>query len=77
MQPTPANILVDVKQLLSREHGDALVSELAAIRGVSAARVSPRTGRLLIVDYDPKLTGSKNILGTVVRHGFDARLIGM
>jgi hypothetical protein len=31
----------------------------------------------MLVDYDPKVTDSQRILGTVVRRGFDARLIGM
>lgn len=77
MQATQANIVVDVKQVLSRQSSAALVSEINGMQGVSRASVSLRAPRLVLVDYDPKVTDSQRILGTVVRHGFDARLIGM
>jgi predicted O-methyltransferase YrrM len=77
MQATQANIVVDVKQALSRLSGDELVRELGGMQGVSRAWLSPRARRLMLVDYDPKVTDSQRILGTVVRRGFDARLIGM
>ena len=77
MQATQANIVVDVKQVLSRRSSTALVSELGGLQGVSRAWLSPRARRLMLVDYDPKVINSQKILGTVVRHGFDARLIGM
>lgn len=77
MQATQANIVLDVQQALGRQSGDALVNELGEMPGVSRAWVSPRTRRLMLVDYDPKVINSRRILDTVVRRGFDARLIGM
>lgn len=77
MQATQVNIMVDVKQVLSRKSSDELISELGGMQGVSRAWVSLRARRLLLVDYDPKVTDSQRILGTVVRRGFDARLVGM
>jgi len=77
MQATQANIVVDVKRALSRQSSAALVRELGGMQGVSRAWLSPRARRLMLVDYDPKVTDSQRILGTVVRRGFDARLIGM
>jgi hypothetical protein len=77
MQANSTNIMVDVKKALSPEYGVELVSELVGLRGVSRAWVSPRTSRILMVDYDPTITDSRRILGTIVRHGFDARLVGM
>jgi predicted O-methyltransferase YrrM len=77
MPATQVNIVVDVKQKLSRQSGDELVSELGGLQGVSRAWVSPRAPRLVLVDYDPKQTDTQRILGTVVRRGFDARLVGM
>ena len=77
MKATQVNIVVDVKQALSRQSGDALVSELGALRGVSRAWVSPRTSRLLLVDFDARQTNTQHILRTVVNRGFDARLVGM
>jgi hypothetical protein len=77
MQATQVNIVVDVKQDLSRQSGDELVSELGGMQGVSRAWVSPQARRLVLVDFDPKQTDTQSILGTVVRRGFDARLVGM
>lgn len=37
MQATPSNILVDLREALSPEYGDDLVSELGGIEGVSRA----------------------------------------
>ena len=47
------------------------------MQGVSRAWVSPWARRLVLVDDDPKVIDSRRILGAVVRHGFDARLVGM
>ena len=77
MQASPTNIMVDGRNTLSREFGIELVGELAGLKGVSRAWVSPRTSRIVLVDYDPTVTDSQRILGTVVRCGFDARLVGM
>lgn len=77
MQTSQANVVVDLKQVLSRKRGDELESELNGIEGVSRVQVSARTRRLVLVDYDPQTVNSQNILGAVVRRGYDARLIGM
>lgn len=77
MQTSQANVVVDLQQELSRKRGDELESEIGGIRGVSRVKVSERTRRLVLVDYDPQTVGSQNILGAVVRRGYDARLIGM
>ncbi|MBS1137275.1 MAG: hypothetical protein H6R11_1229 [Proteobacteria bacterium] len=77
MQATQVNVMVDVKQVLSGQSSDELLSELGGMQGVSRAWVSPRVRRLVLVDYDPKVIDSQRILGAVVRHGFDARLVGM
>lgn len=77
MPRTQVNIMVDVKQPLNPQTGDALVTELGRLQGVSQAKVSAWTSRLVLVDFDPMLTDTQRILGTVVRRGFDARLVGM
>jgi len=77
MNATQVNVVVDVKQALSPQSGDQLVSDIGSLQGVSRAWVSPRTSRLLLVDFDARQTDSQQILRTVVHRGFDARLIGM
>jgi hypothetical protein len=77
MNATQVNIVVDVKHPLSPQTGNELVDELGHLQGVSRAWVSPRTSRLLLVDFDAKQTDTQHILRTVVDRGFDARLVGM
>ena len=77
MNTTQVNIVVDVRQALSPQSGDELVSELGGLQGISRAWVSPRTSRLLLVDFDAKQTDTQHILRSVVHRGFDARLVGM
>lgn len=77
MQTNKANVVVDLKRVVSRKHGGELENEISGIQGVSRVRVSSRARRLVLVDYDPETVNSQKILGTVVRQGFDARLIGM
>ena len=77
MKATQVNIVVDVKQALSPQSGNALGSALGGLQGVSRAWVSPRTPRMVLVDFDAKQTDTQHILHAVVRRGFDARLVGM
>jgi hypothetical protein len=77
MNATKVNVVVDVRQTLSPQSGDQLASAIGSLQGVSRAWVSPRTSRLLLVDFDARQTNSQHILRTVVHRGFDARLIGM
>jgi hypothetical protein len=77
MQATQANVMVDLQRMLDREHGGDLAIYLAGMPGVSRVRLSQRTGRLVLVDYDSERTDSRSILGAVVRRGFGARLVGL
>lgn len=77
MNTPQVNIMVDVRQPVSPQAGDALVSALGALQGVSRAWLSPRTSRLVLVDFDARQTDTQHILHAVVRRGFDARLVGM
>jgi hypothetical protein len=77
MQANQVNVVVDIRKTISRELGQQLSSALGAMPGVSRAWVSPRTSRMVLEDYDPDLIDSRQVLGTVARHGFDARLVGM
>lgn len=77
MNTTQVNIMVDVRQPVSPQAGNALVSELGTLQGVSRAWLSPRTSRLVLVDFDARQTDTQHILHAVVSRGFDARLVGM
>ena len=77
MQANKANVVVDLKRTPDRDRIGELEIELDGINGVSRAQASPRSSRLVLVDYDPEVIDSQKILGAVVRRGYDARLIGM
>ena len=77
MKTTQGNIVVDVRQALSPQSGDALVDALGTLQGVNRAWVSPRTSRLVLVDFDARQIDTQHILRSVVHRGFDARLVGM
>jgi len=77
MQANKANVVVDLKRAVTGKNGSVLETELNSIQGVSRAQVSAKTGRLVLVDYDPTTVTSDTILSTFVRRGYDARLIGM
>ena len=77
MKTPQVNIVVDVRRALSPQSGDELVSALGGLHGVSRAWVSPRSSRLLLVDFDAHQTDTQHILHTVTHRGFDARLVGM
>jgi hypothetical protein len=77
MNATQVNVVVDIKQALSPQSRDQLVNDIGSLQGVSRAWMSPRTSRLLLVDFDGRQTNSQHILRTLVDRGFDARLIGM
>ncbi|MBI4998843.1 MAG: heavy-metal-associated domain-containing protein [Rhodocyclales bacterium] len=72
-----ANVMVDLRQVPTGNGRSELECELGGLAGVSQARISARAGRLVLVDYDPKAISSRQILGAVVRRGYDARLVGM
>lgn len=73
MPASSTSIMDDARDPSSPEHG----VELVCLKGTSKARGSPRTSRILRVDFDPTVTGLRQFLGTLVRHGFDARIVGM
>jgi len=77
MQTNQANVVVDLKRTPNRDRIGELETELDGIEGISRAHASSRSSRLMLVDYDPKVIDSQQILGAVVRRGYDARLIGM
>jgi copper chaperone CopZ len=76
MQTKKTNVVVDLRHTPTRDRIDELKSELEGINGVSRAQTSSRSGRLVLVDYEPAIIDSQKILGAVVRRGYDASLIG-
>ena len=77
MKAANVNVVMDVKQSLNAKQYNTLAGVLGDISGVIRTDLSARTSRLVLVDYNPAQVSAKHILGSVVRHGYDARLIGM
>lgn len=77
MNRVSTNVVIDLRQVASDAQCGRLVGDLQQLRGVSRAWASPRTPRMVLVDYDPAATDSRRILGAVAAHAFDARIVGM
>lgn len=50
---------------------------VAARAGVGRVSVSPKTDRMILVDYDPTAVNARSILSTVRSLGIHAKLVGM
>lgn len=77
MSRSEVNVIVDVRHPLKDTLRDELLGAIVRLQGVHRASVSVSTPRAMLVDYDPKQVDTQRILGTVVRRGIDARLVGM
>ena len=67
----------DVIVHLSGTMVPGICAELAACPGVGRVSTSPRSDRLILVDYDPVAISSQSILKTVRGRGMNAQLVGM
>jgi hypothetical protein len=77
MDAIRTNVIIDLKRVASAAQCGELVGDLEKLRGVSRAWPSPRTARMVLVDYDAGATDARHILGAVVAHAFDARIVGI
>jgi hypothetical protein len=77
MNPVHTNVIIDLRRVADDAQCGALVGDLQKLRGVSRAWASPRTQRMVLVDYDAETTDARHILGTVAAHAFDARIVGI
>lgn len=72
-----ANVIVHVSGTFGAGERAGVEQAVAAQPGVGRAAVSPKTERMILVDYDPFETSAQRILETVRGRGVTAQLVGM
>ena len=72
-----ANIVIHIKESLSSDEIHAMERNVSFDRGVTSACVHERTPHLMVVDYDPRETHSKELLYRVRNRGVHAELVGI
>lgn len=77
MIQSSANVVIHLSGHVDPAERAGIEQAIAAQRGVDRAAMSPRTERLILVDYDPFAISAQRILATVRARGVGAHLIGM
>ncbi len=70
-------VVMHIDEELSDSEIHQLKYDLAFSPGIRSACVHERTRHLMVVDYDPQQTYSRDILDTVQNQGYHAELIGL
>ena len=71
-----ANVVIHIDESLSSREIEDMERNVSFDRGVKSACVHERTPHLMVVDYDPRETHSKELLHRVRNRGVHAELIG-
>jgi len=77
MKTVKSNILIDLHKVVPEEKQDLLINAISQETGVSKVTVSPRTSRLMFVDYDKSEVTPQVIRSFLMGCGYNASLIGM
>jgi hypothetical protein len=74
---TPVTLLADLGVGISPAEADTLRTQLAAVPGVRSVQPSARLPRLVLIEYDPAVTGSATLIEFMWHRNRAARLIGL
>ncbi len=70
-------VVMHIDEELSDTEIHKLEHDLSQTQGVCSACVNERTRHLMVVDYDPEVAYSRDILNSVTYQGYHAELIGL
>ena len=71
-----ANVVVHIDEKLTYEQIHEIEKQLSSVKGVMSACVHVRTPHLFVIDYDPNLTHTGQLLQEVKNRRLSAQLIG-
>ncbi len=71
-----ANVVVHIDENLTDEQIQKIEKQLSSVDGVMSSCVNVRTPHLFVIDYDPKLTHTGQLLQEVKNKHLSAQLIG-
>ena len=72
-----ADVTIHIDEAVAVEDRERLQNRLRSLDGVMAAASQDATPHLMVVEYDPDVIDSRQILDTVTDSGLHAELIGM
>ncbi len=77
MNTVKSNVLIDLHKHVPAEKQDLLINAISQESGVGKVTVSPRTSRLMFVDYDKSEVTPQVIRNFLMGCGYNVSLIGM
>lgn len=77
MNTEKVNLVLHIDEELSKGEIETLEKDLAHEPGVRSACVHERRRHLMVVDYDPEMVQSMQILSNLKAHGYHAELVGI
>jgi len=72
-----SDVMIHIREPLSREARAALETRLRGVEGVIAPRFNPGTEHLLLVAFNPAKTRPAELRGVVRAAGHGAKLVGI
>lgn len=77
MKNVKSNVLIDLHKTVAADKQDLLIDAISQETGVGKVTVSPRTSRLMFVDYDKSEVTPQVIRNFLIGCGYNVSLIGM
>lgn len=71
-----ANVVMHIDEKLTNEQIHEIEKQLSSVDGVTSACVHVRTPHLFVIDYDPELTHTGQLLQEVKSRRLSAQLVG-
>lgn len=72
-----SDVTLHIDENLNHEQRGTIEESLRALDGVISVHNADKTPHLSMVEYDPNVTSSQDILARVTNQGVHAELIGM
>jgi len=77
MIPKMVDVLVHTDEELHQRGQDDLHDTVRGLKGVFSVRIPTNKPHLMLVEYNPDWTSSREILGSVAHKGLHAELVGL
>lgn len=77
MNNVKSNVLIDLHKTVSVDQQNLLIEAISQESGIGKVTVSPRTSRLMFVDYDKSEVSAQVIRNFLMGCGYHVSLIGM
>lgn len=72
-----ADVTLHIDQNLNREEMENLENAIRHQEGVISVRINPQKNHLVLVEYNPKMMHSKELVDLLRKQGLQGKLIGL